>query len=45
MSRYYFPMFVDISKKRILVIGGGNIAARRVHTLLKFADYIEVIAP
>lgn len=45
MSRYYFPMFVDISKKRILVIGGGNIAARRVHTLLKFADHIEVIAP
>ena len=29
MSGYYFPMFVDISTKRILVIGGGKIAARR----------------
>lgn len=45
MSDYYFPMFVDISKKRILVIGGGAVAARRVRTLLKFADHIEVISP
>lgn len=44
MSGYYFPMFVDISKKRILVIGGGKIAARRVRTLLKFAEHIEVTA-
>ena len=28
MGGYYFPMFVDISTKRILVIGGGKIAAR-----------------
>ncbi len=45
MDRYYFPMFVDISQKKILVIGGGKIAARRVRTLLKFADHIEVTAP
>lgn len=45
MSGYYFPMFVDISTKRILVIGGGKIAARRVRTLLKFAEHIEVTAP
>ena len=41
----YFPMFVDISKKKILVIGGGKIAERRVETLLKFADNITVISP
>ena len=33
MGGYYFPMFVDISTKMILVIGGGKIAARRVRTL------------
>ena len=42
MGGYYFPMFVDISTKRILVIGGGKIAARRVRTLLKFAEHIEI---
>lgn len=41
----YFPMFVDISKKRIVVAGGGRIAQRRVETLLKFVDDITVIAP
>lgn len=38
-------MFVDISEKRVLVIGGGKIAARRVRTLLKFTEHIVVVSP
>lgn len=38
-------MFVDISGKKILVIGGGNIALRRVRTLLKFGADVQVISP
>lgn len=46
MGEYgYFPMFVDLSEKRVLVIGGGVIAARRIRTLLKFVKRITVIAP
>lgn len=45
MERPYFPMFVDISGKKILVIGGGNIALRRVRTLLKFGADVQVISP
>lgn len=41
----YFPMFTDISQKKILVIGGGKVAERRVHTLLDFAENITVVAP
>lgn len=41
----YFPMFVDISGMKIVVIGGGNIAARRIRTLLQFASDITVISP
>lgn len=41
----YFPMFVDISKKKIVVIGGGKIAERRVETLIKFTDNVTVISP
>lgn len=41
----YFPMFVDISQKNIIIIGGGNIAQRRIETLLDFAEHIQVIAP
>ena len=45
MERPYFPMFVDISGKKILVLGGGQIALRRIRTLLKFRADIRVIAP
>lgn len=41
----YFPMFVDLSEKKIVVIGGGKIAQRRVNTLLSFADHITVVSP
>lgn len=45
MKKSYFPLFVDISEKKILVIGGGNIAMRRIETLLEFADNITTVAP
>ena len=41
----YFPMFIDISKWRILMVGGGKVAARRVESLTHFATDITVIAP
>ncbi len=45
MGKKYFPMFVDLTEKKIVVIGGGTIATRRVCTLLPFVSQIEVVAP
>ena len=45
MKNKYFPLFVDLSEKQIVVIGAGNIASRRVRTLLSFADHITVVSP
>lgn len=45
MEKAYFPMFVDISEKEILVVGGGKIATRRIRTLLDFTVHITVITP
>ncbi|MFR2800012.1 MAG: NAD(P)-dependent oxidoreductase [Blautia wexlerae] len=44
-NKPYFPMYVDLSDKNIVVVGGGNIATRRVKTLLSFTRNIRVIAP
>ncbi|MBQ0001245.1 MAG: bifunctional precorrin-2 dehydrogenase/sirohydrochlorin ferrochelatase, partial [Clostridiales bacterium] len=44
-KKAYFPLFVDLSDKKILVVGGGNVATRRVKTLLPFTKQIMVIAP
>ncbi|MCD7716390.1 MAG: bifunctional precorrin-2 dehydrogenase/sirohydrochlorin ferrochelatase [Lachnospiraceae bacterium] len=41
----YFPLFVDLSEKEILVVGAGHIAARRVRSLCGFAGHITVVAP
>lgn len=41
----YFPLYVDLSNKDILFVGGGNIATRRIKVLQPFADYITVVAP
>ena len=41
----YFPLFMDISDKKIVVIGGGNIAARRVKVLSQFCWNLTVVAP
>ena len=41
----YFPLYVDLSDKDILFVGGGAIAARRIAVLQSFADHITVVAP
>lgn len=44
-DRLFFPLFVDLSEKTVLVVGGGKIASRRTETLLPFAGHITVTAP
>lgn len=41
----YFPMFVSLAGKKVLIVGGGRVAARRVETLLEFSCDITVVAP
>lgn len=45
MKHSYFPLYVDISDKNILVAGAGKIALRRIQTLIKFETDITVTAP
>ena len=41
----FFPIFVELSNKNVLVVGGGKVAYRKIVTLLKFTQNIIVIAP
>ena len=43
-EKKFFPMFIDISDKVFLVIGGGKVAARRVKTLVNFGCTIKLSA-
>lgn len=41
----YLPIFLDVTGRRCLVIGGGEVAARKVATLLDAAAEVIVISP
>ena len=41
----YFPIFVDLADKRVVVVGGGEEGLRKVRLLLKTTAKIQVIAP
>lgn len=41
----YFPVNIDIRDKECVVIGGGNVALRKVLSLLKAGARVKVIAP
>lgn len=41
----FFPVFIDLSKKKVLVVGGGRVATRKVKNLLRFTEDITVVAP
>lgn len=43
MNKNFFPLFIDLKNKNILVIGAGKIAFRKVDTLLKYNANITVI--
>lgn len=43
--RAFFPLFVDMTGRRVLVVGGGKIAERRVNALLRFGARITALAP
>jgi len=44
-KKSFFPLFIDISGKMALIVGGGNVAERRVKTLASFGVDITVISP
>ena len=41
----YYPVFLNISGKRCVVVGGGQVARRKVKALLEHGASVEVISP
>lgn len=44
-SPSYYPVFLNINEKRCVVVGGGQVALRKVQTLLEYRAKVEVISP
>jgi uroporphyrin-III C-methyltransferase/precorrin-2 dehydrogenase/sirohydrochlorin ferrochelatase len=45
MNTPLFPLFADLRGRLVLVVGGGGVAARKVHSLLEAGAAVRVGAP
>ncbi|MBR9787156.1 MAG: siroheme synthase [Vibrionaceae bacterium] len=41
----YFPLFLDLINKPVLVVGGGEVASRKIEALIKAGADITVVSP
>ncbi len=41
----FFPVSINLSGKKILIVGGGHIAFRKLKTLMDFTNNVNIISP
>lgn len=41
----YYPIFLDLRGKRVLVAGGGKVALRKARALVEAGAHVSVVAP
>ncbi len=44
-SPKYYPVYVDLNRRRSLVVGAGKVAARKVRSLLEAGALVRVVSP
>jgi precorrin-2 dehydrogenase/sirohydrochlorin ferrochelatase len=44
-DKRYYPVFLDLSERRCVVVGGGDVAERKVRTLRRYDASVHVVAP
>ena len=40
----YYPILVDLTGKKAVVVGGGQVGQRKIETLLKYGAKVQVIS-
>ncbi|MFC1867969.1 bifunctional precorrin-2 dehydrogenase/sirohydrochlorin ferrochelatase, partial [Thermodesulfobacteriota bacterium] len=40
----YYPIFVDLEGEKVIVVGGGGVAQRKIETLLTHGAVVHVIS-
>ncbi len=41
----YFPLFFDLKNKSVLIIGGGEVASRKVDMLVRAGADVTIVSP
>ena len=46
MKKYpYYPIFIDIEDRSVLIVGGGEVCTRKAETMLKYGARVTVVSP
>ena len=41
----YYPIFIDVENRDVVIIGGGNVCARKAETMLRYGARVTVVSP
>jgi siroheme synthase-like protein len=41
----YYPIYIDIEDRDVLIVGGGNVCARKAETMMKYGARVTVVSP
>jgi len=41
----YYPIYLDIEERNVVIIGGGNVCARKAETMMKYGARVTVVSP
>ena len=41
----YYPIFLDLNNKNVLVVGGGAVAERKIQNLLRYGCQVYLHSP
>jgi len=46
MKRYpYYPIYLDIEDRAVLIIGGGEVCARKAETMMRYGGRVTIVSP
>jgi siroheme synthase-like protein len=46
MKKYpYYPIFIDIEDRDVVIIGGGNVCARKAETMIRYGARVTIVSP
>lgn len=41
----YYPIFLDIEGRNVVIVGGGNVCARKAETMMNYGARVTVVSP
>ena len=41
----YYPIYIDIEDRNVLIVGGGTVCARKAETMMRYGGRVSIVSP